>query len=78
VRNGTSGNSLEDTSLWDEDTHKVKGDDPVYHNIHVETCTLLWHITQRMVVIPYRRFGITYRSRFPKVKKSFGLGFLDP
>jgi len=23
---------------------------------------LFWHITQRIVVIPYRRFGTTYRS----------------
>jgi hypothetical protein len=25
-------------------------------------CTLFWEIAQRIVVIPYRRFGTTYRS----------------
>jgi len=29
----------------------------------VERSTLLWVITQRVVVIPYRRFETTYRSR---------------
>ena len=29
---------------------------------------LFWVIPQRMVVIPYRRFGTTYRFRLSKVK----------
>ena len=29
---------------------------------------LFWAVTQRVVVIPYRRFGTTYRSRLSRVK----------
>jgi hypothetical protein len=30
--------------------------------LHIDSSALYWDITQRRVVIPYRRFGTTYRS----------------
>ena len=35
----------------------------------LEVCHL-WDITQRRVVVLYRRFGTKYRSHFPRVKTS--------
>ena len=38
---------------------------------------LVWDITQRVVVNPYRRFGITHRSRNAGRELPL-LGFIDP
>ena len=39
---------------------------------------LVWDITQRRVVIPYRRFGATYQSHLQESRSHFLLGLLDP
>jgi len=33
-------------------------------------CAPFWHITQRRVVIPYRRFGTTYRSHLRRLYRN--------
>jgi len=38
----------------------------------VENCGL-WAIMQRVVVIPYRRFGTTYRSHMMGPKRRYGI-----
>ena len=38
-------------------------------NIHTLRPALFWNITQRMVVIPHRRFGTTYRSHLQGLRK---------
>ena len=35
-------------------------------------CVLSWDIPQRMVVIPCRRFGTTYRFRFDRLSRNVG------
>jgi len=61
-------------------------DKPGYNNITSARCqasaALFWAITQRLVVIPYRRCGTTYRSHLPvsriqEERKIFFLLFLD-
>jgi hypothetical protein len=43
----------------------------------IDICTLLRYITQRWVVVLYRRFGTTYRSHLQGSKSPSLLGILD-
>ena len=54
-----------------------------WNHVPAVTVALFWAITQRVVVIPYRRFGTTYRSRLEGSRIFLGsfrvlLGFLAP
>ena len=44
-----------------------------FHSIHINSTlrfALFWHIRQRRVVIPYRRFGTTYPPQFQESKRN--------
>jgi len=69
----------------DEDHRCLDMECGVYHyerwgSLLERSSAFLWEITQRMVVIPYRRFGSTYRPPSSEVQEVFfcSFWFLEP